>query len=71
MRQHLLFNGLKWIPESLVIWIDRLGYLIVSIGIGVLLSHAVERPFLRLRERILPSRSTRARIEIVGAPERA
>jgi peptidoglycan/LPS O-acetylase OafA/YrhL len=37
------------------LWLDRAAFLIASIAGGVLLSQLVERPFLRLRERILPS----------------
>lgn len=42
-------------PEF-ALWSDRLGFLVLAIGGGVLLSHAVERPFLRLRERVLPAK---------------
>jgi peptidoglycan/LPS O-acetylase OafA/YrhL len=37
------------------LWLDRGVFLFASIIGGVMLSHLVERPFLRLRERVLPS----------------
>jgi peptidoglycan/LPS O-acetylase OafA/YrhL len=42
------------------IWLCRLSFIGLSIGAAVLLTHAVERPFLRLRDRIFPSRSKAA-----------
>ena len=37
------------------IWAARLAFWALSIGLGVMLSHLVERPFLRYRQRVLPS----------------
>jgi peptidoglycan/LPS O-acetylase OafA/YrhL len=34
------------------LWLDRIGFWAGSIALGVVLSHAVERPFLRLRTRL-------------------
>lgn len=57
MRQRLLAWLLHGFTETTVLWVDRSIYWIAAIALGVALSHAVERPFLRLRERIAPSRS--------------
>ena len=43
-------------------WTVRALFLLLSIGGGVTLSHAVERPFLRLRERVLPTRGGTAAV---------
>jgi len=40
--------------DAFALWLDRTGFLALSILGGVTLSHAIERPFLRLRERLLP-----------------
>lgn len=37
------------------LWAARLAFWALSIGLGVMLSHLVERPFLRYRQRVLPS----------------
>lgn len=45
-------------PETMpAIWLDRLLFLGLSIAGAVALSHLVERPFLRLRDRWIPSSS--------------
>jgi peptidoglycan/LPS O-acetylase OafA/YrhL len=46
-------------PESRVdrVWTLRVLFWSLSIALGFALSHAVERPFLRYRERVLPARS--------------
>jgi peptidoglycan/LPS O-acetylase OafA/YrhL len=43
------------VGPAATLWLDRGAFLFASIAGGVLLSHLVERPFLRLRERVLPS----------------
>ncbi len=48
------------------VWADRVLFWALSIAGGVALSHAVERPFLRLRTRLYPSRD-----EAAAAPARA
>lgn len=40
---------------------DRILFFVLSILLGVLLSHCIERPFLRLREKWLPGTSVRAK----------
>ncbi len=39
------------------VWLDRAFFLGLSLGAGILLSHLVERPILRWRDRRFPSRS--------------
>ncbi len=50
------------------VWADRVLFWALSIAGGVALSHAVERPFLRLRARLYASRGERARVEIKAEP---
>src|SRR5262249_46680857 len=44
------------LSSSLAGWGDRVLFWALAVGGGVLLAHAVERPFLRLRDRLYPSR---------------
>jgi peptidoglycan/LPS O-acetylase OafA/YrhL len=44
-------------------WVDRIGFVVLSVPLGIALSHVVERPALRVRERLWPSASKRAREE--------
>lgn len=57
--QTIRLRGLEMIEPMVgpaaTLWLDRGAFLFASIAGGVLLSHLVERPFLRLRERVLPS----------------
>jgi peptidoglycan/LPS O-acetylase OafA/YrhL len=55
LRQVALSVGDPVLGGGVTLWLDRLAFLLASIVGGVLLSHAVERPFLRLRERVLPA----------------
>ena len=54
------------------VWADRIMFWALSIAGGVALSHAVERPFLRLRARLYPSCGATAavpsRVEIQAEP---
>ncbi len=43
------------------LWTDRVVFVLVSFVLGVALSHVVERPFLVLRDRFLPSSSVLAK----------
>jgi peptidoglycan/LPS O-acetylase OafA/YrhL len=54
LRQHALSLVLPAIGAQSTLWLDRIAFLALSIGGGVALSHLVERPFLALRERIIP-----------------
>lgn len=56
LRQAVLGVSLPTFGVGFSLWLDRLAYLAASIGLGVALSHVIERPFLRLRARLLPSR---------------
>jgi len=58
IRQHVLSLLLKILPIPAVMWTDRLIYFAGSIVLGLVLSKLIEQPFLRLRERLLPSRSS-------------
>ena len=51
LRQGMLASVTPLIGETLALWADRIVYLLVAIVGGVALSHAIERPFLRIRER--------------------
>jgi peptidoglycan/LPS O-acetylase OafA/YrhL len=56
------------------VWADRVMFWTLSIAGGVALSHAVERPFLRLRSRLFPSRgeaAAPARVEFHVEPPAA
>lgn len=55
LRQAVLGYANPIIGAPVTLWLDRFAFLSASVVGGVLLSHVVERPFLRLRERILPS----------------
>ncbi|MGQ0799756.1 MAG: acyltransferase family protein [Pseudomarimonas sp.] len=57
VRQRLLGLMLEEFSVATVLWTDRAIYLGGSILLGVLLSKLIERPFLRVRDRLLPSRS--------------
>jgi peptidoglycan/LPS O-acetylase OafA/YrhL len=54
LRQHAMSVALPAIGTHATLWLDRIAYLAVSIAGGIVLSHLVERPFLALRERVLP-----------------
>jgi peptidoglycan/LPS O-acetylase OafA/YrhL len=54
LRQGVLAAVNPMLGEALTLWLDRILFLVASVAGGVLLSHAVERPFLRLREAIFP-----------------
>ncbi|TWU05948.1 acyltransferase family protein [Stieleria varia] len=41
--------------DSWIQWLNRLLFFAASIGLGLLLSHTIERPFLRLRSWVMPS----------------
>lgn len=60
-----LVTHFRWITDN-SLW-DGIPYLIASVAGGVLLSHAVERPFLRLRERWVPSLRTQAAVLTTSA----
>jgi peptidoglycan/LPS O-acetylase OafA/YrhL len=51
LRQGMLAFIIPLAGEAVALWADRIIYLLVAIAGGVALSHAVERPFLRMRER--------------------
>jgi peptidoglycan/LPS O-acetylase OafA/YrhL len=55
MRQLTLAALQPVLGTHISLWLDRLAFLTVSIAGGVALSHLVERPFLAMRERVLPS----------------
>ncbi len=58
VRQIILIELKNRISSHFVInWGDRLFFWVVSILGGILLSHVVEQPFLRLRSKVLPSSS--------------
>ena len=54
LRQLLLAGLLTMIDDVSVTWVDRMLFWGVSVSLGVLLAKLIERPVLRLRERILP-----------------
>ncbi|QDV38945.1 Acyltransferase family protein [Tautonia plasticadhaerens] len=61
---YLGHSALEWLRREVIErlpsppppWLDQIAFLALSVVAGVALSHAVERPFLRLRERLVPSR---------------
>jgi peptidoglycan/LPS O-acetylase OafA/YrhL len=55
LRQAALALLVPQVGQHAAIWMDRVVFLSISIAGGVALSHLVERPFLRLRERVLPA----------------
>ena len=55
LRQLVLAAVVPMLGIQATLWLDRGVYLAASVVAGVLLSKVVERPFLRLRGRLLPS----------------
>lgn len=49
MRQYILPRIDALAGEQVCLWGDRIGFFTISVVFGILLSHVIERPFLRLR----------------------
>jgi peptidoglycan/LPS O-acetylase OafA/YrhL len=56
LRQAVIYRGLPgWLPAGAVLWIDRLVFWGLAVGAGFGLSLLIEQPFLRFRNRLVPS----------------
>lgn len=62
-------RALHWLVQHLgsesSLWLDRLGFVGGSIALGIVLSHVIERPFLKLRSRLY-ERAATAKVEAVS-----
>lgn len=54
-RQACLSRAALVLPPAACVWMDRFGFWTASVFGGVLLAKIIERPALRLREKVLPS----------------